>query len=44
MKSLSRDVLAKLPAGTGVNPAALAQAGGAAVDLAALLGWHKGVA
>ena len=36
MKSLPRSVLAKLPPGTGVNPAAIA--GGAAVDLAALLG------
>lgn len=33
-----RDVLAKLPPGRGVNPAAFAAAGGTAVDLAALLG------
>jgi hypothetical protein len=36
VKTLPREVLAKLPPGRGVNPAALA--GGAAVDLAALLG------
>ena len=38
MKILPRSVLAKLPPGIGINPAALAQAGGATVDLAALLG------
>lgn len=38
MKTPPREVLTKLPPGTGVNPASLAQAGGAAVDLAALLG------